>query len=73
MSHTYVSELFHCVFSTKDRRGLIPPAKQPDLWSYLDGIARKNGFKALAVGFEDEFLAFLKKHRIEYGPSQVWG
>jgi putative transposase len=24
-------------------------------------------------GFEDEFLAFLKKHRIEYDPSQVWG
>ena len=33
MSHTYVSGLFHCVFSTKDRRGLIPPTKQPDLWS----------------------------------------
>jgi hypothetical protein len=24
-------------------------------------------------GFEEEFLAFLKKHRIEYDPSQVWG
>jgi len=148
MSHTYVSELFYCVFSTKDRGGLIPPAKQPDLWSYLGGIARKNGFKALAAGgtdnhvhlllslpatmppakamqllkggsskwmndsganafawqqgygafsvgisqqagtisyirsqpehhhkrkFEDEFLAFLKKHGIEYDPTHVWG
>lgn len=59
MSHTYVSELFHCVFSTKDRRGLIPPAKQPDLWSYLGGIARKNGFKALAVGGTDNHIHLL--------------
>jgi putative transposase len=148
MSHTYVSELFHCVFSTKNRCGLIPPSKQPDLWSYLGGIARKNGFKAIAVGgtdnhvhlllslpatmplakamqlvkggsskwmndsgasnfawqegygafsigisqqadtisyirsqaehhhkrgFEEEFLAFLKKHGIEYDPSYVRG
>jgi len=148
MSHTYVSELFHCVFSTKGRRGLIPPAKQSDLWSYLGGIARKNGFKAIAVGgtdnhahllislpatmplakamqllkggsskwmndsganafawqqgygafslgisqqadtiayirsraehhhkrgFEEEFLAFLKKHGIEHDPNYVWG
>jgi REP-associated tyrosine transposase len=148
MAHTYVSGLYHCVFSTKGRRGLIPPAKQPDLWSYLGGIARKNGFKAVAVGgtdnhahlllslpatvplakaiqllkggsskwmndsgangfawqegygafsvgiaqqaetiayiqsqpehhhkrgFEEEFLAFLKKHGIEHDPSHVWG
>jgi putative transposase len=59
MSHTYVSGLFHCVFSTKARRGLIPPARQPDLWSYLGGIARKNGFKALAVGGIDNHVHIL--------------
>jgi REP element-mobilizing transposase RayT len=148
MSHTYVSELLHCVFSTKGRRCLIPLAKQSDLWAYLGGIARKNGFKAIAVGgtdnhvhllvslpatmplakamqllkggsskwmndsgengfawqqgygafsvgisqqadtisyicsqaehhhkrgFEEEFLAFLRKHGIEYDPTHVWG
>ncbi|MFZ0800419.1 MAG: transposase [Terriglobales bacterium] len=148
MSHTYVSELFHCVFSTKNRQGLIPPSKQSDLWAYLGGIAHKNGFKTIAVGgtdnhihvllslpatmplakamqllkggsskwmndsgtnlfawqagygafsvgisqqadtisyirsqaehhhkrgFEEEFLAFLKKHGIEYDPSYIWG
>jgi len=148
MSHTYVSVLLHCVFSTKGRCGLIPPTKQPDLWAYFGGIARKNGFKALAAGgtdnhvhlllslpatmpvakamqllkggsskwmndsgansfawqegygafsvgisqqsgtisyfrsqaehhhkreFEEEFLAFLKKHGIEYDPTYVWG
>ena len=144
MSHTYVSGLVHCVFSTKQRRNAIAPEKLSDLWSYLGGIARKNGFKAVAVGgtenhvhillslpatmplakamqllkggsskwmggdfawqegygaftvgisqqgntiayingqaehhrkrgFEEEFLAFLKKHGIEFDPKYVWG
>ena len=59
MSHTYVSGLFHCVFSTKERCGLIPPARQTDLWSYLGGIARKNGFKAIAVGGTDDHVHVL--------------
>jgi putative transposase len=148
MSHTYVCGLVHCVFSTKARRNAIAPEKFSELWSYLGGIARKNGIKALAIGgtenhvhillslpattplakvmqllkggsskwmndkgrgdfawqegygaftvgisqqakttayinsqvehhrgrpFEDEFLAFLKKHEIEYDPKYVWG
>jgi putative transposase len=59
MSHTYVSALFHCVFSTKGRRGLIPPARQPDVWSYLGGIARNNGFKLLAAGGTDNHVHIL--------------
>jgi putative transposase len=50
MSHTYVSNLVHCVFSTKGRRNLIASDKQAQLWSYVGGIARKNGFKAVAIG-----------------------
>ena len=148
MAHTYVSELVHCVFSTKQRLNLIPGDKQLRLWSFLGGIARKNGFKAMAVGgtqnhihallslpatlplakalqllkggsskwmnetgdgkfawqegygaftvgvsqekatiayintqaqhhanhsFEDEFVAFLKKHNIDFDPKYVWG
>ena len=148
MSHTYVSGLIHCVFSTKLRRNLIKPELQSDLWSFLGGIARKNGCKALIVGgtenhvhillslpadmplakamqlikgassrwmnethtknfawqegygaftvgisqkgdtiayiqsqpehhrkrsFEEEFIAFVKKHDVEYDPRYVWG
>jgi putative transposase len=148
MSHTYVSDLVHCVFSTKERRNLIRPEIQSDLWAFLGGIARKNGFKALIVGgtenhvhvllslpaqiplakamqliksasshwmnekhtkrfawqegygaftvgisqkedtiayirsqpehhrkrsFEEEFVAFLKKHNVDYDPRYVWG
>jgi REP element-mobilizing transposase RayT len=50
VSHTYVSELVHCVFSTKNRRNLINPVIMPDLWAFIGGIARRNQFKALQVG-----------------------
>ena len=50
MSHTYVSGLMHVVFSTKDRSNTIPADMRTRLWSFIGGIARKNGFKALAVG-----------------------
>jgi putative transposase len=148
VSHTYISGLVHCVFSTKLRRDLISPEIQPKLWAFLGGIARKNGFKALMIGgtenhlhillslqatiplakavqlvkgassrwmneehtqdfawqegygaftvgisqkddtityirsqaehhrkrsFEEEFLAFLKKHGVKYDPQHVWG
>ncbi len=50
MPHTFSSLLFHCVFSTKDRRPAISPDLQPQLWAYIGGIAREHGMKALAVG-----------------------
>ena len=50
MSHTYISSLIHCVFSTKNRRDLIAEEIQPQLWAFIGGIARKNSFKALIVG-----------------------
>ena len=40
----------HCVFSTKERRNLIPADLQPQLWAYMGGIARQHGMKAIAVG-----------------------
>ena len=50
MAHTYVSDLVHSDFSTKERRKLIAAESQEALWSFIGGIARKNGFKALIVG-----------------------
>ena len=149
MAHTYCSSLFHCVFSTKERRKIIAPELQPRLWAYMGGIARENEMRPLAVGgtddhahillslpsslpiakamreikagssrwmhetcgmkdfewqqgygafsigwtqvpvtlaylagqkehhqkhdFQAEFIAFLKKHSIEYDPRYVWG
>lgn len=149
MGHSYCSSLYHCVFSTKERRKIITPEVQDRLWAYMGGIAREHGMTALAVGgmedhthllvvipatmpvatamreiksgasrwmhqecampgfawqegygafsighsqieatvqyiagqrehhrrrdFQAEFLAILKKHRIEYDPRYVWG
>ena len=148
MAHTYISDLVHCVFSTKNRRNIISADVQNDLWAFLGGIARKNRCKALIVGgtenhvhallslpsdmplskamqlmkgassrwmnenhakgfawqegygaftvgvsqkdqtiayirgqaehhrkrsFEEEFVAFLNRHGIEYDPRYVWG
>ena len=50
MSHTYCSVLFHLVFSTKERRPIIPLDLKDRLWPYMAGLARTNRFKALAVG-----------------------
>jgi putative transposase len=150
MAHSYVSALFHCVFSTKERQKFIHEDLQERLWPYLGGIARENKMRALAIGgvedhvhlllsmpstipiakamqlikgssskwvhetfpelnefewqegygaftvgipqvpdtrryienqrehhrtktFEDEFIAFLDRHGIEYDPRYVWG
>jgi len=59
VAHTYTKLLVHCVFSTKERRGLIPQAVQPDLWAYMGGIARTNGFVAVAVGGTENHVHLL--------------
>ncbi len=38
MAHKYPNLLIHLVFSTKDRRALIPDQLRPVLWKYLSGI-----------------------------------
>jgi REP element-mobilizing transposase RayT len=50
MPHSYLSNLMHCVFSTKERRKLITPEMQQRLWPFIGGIAKENGMKALAIG-----------------------
>ncbi len=50
MSHTHAANFVHCVFSTKERRDLIPAELQPRLYAYLTGIADNLGFKILGIG-----------------------
>ena len=50
MAHTYASNFIHCIFSTKDRRALIPPARTIELYAYLGAIARSEGFDLIAAG-----------------------
>jgi REP element-mobilizing transposase RayT len=59
MQHTYICVRVHFIFSTKDRRRLIPPELQPRLWSYLAGIAHRLDAKVLAIGGLDDHAHLL--------------
>jgi REP element-mobilizing transposase RayT len=50
MAHTYASIFIHCVFSTKDRGPSIPAERASELYAYLSGIARSEGFSLIAAG-----------------------
>lgn len=50
MAHTYASNFIHCIFSAKDRRSLIPAEQKSELYAYLGGIARGEGFALIAAG-----------------------
>jgi putative transposase len=59
LSHTYVSALFHCAFSTKGRRRLITASLQERLWPFMGRIAREQGFKALEIGGVEDHVHLL--------------
>lgn len=59
MSHTYCSSLFHCVFSTKERRKTITLDVQPQLWAFMGGIVRNHKMTALAIGGTEDHVHLL--------------
>jgi len=59
MAHSFISQLMHCVFSTKERRPMITPEIQPRLFQYIGGIARENKMKLLAAGGIDDHVHLL--------------
>jgi putative transposase len=50
VAHKYPNILIHCVFSTKERKDLIPNDLLPRLWKYVAGIGRNHGIAVLAAG-----------------------
>ncbi len=50
MAHRYPNILIHCIFSTKERRDLIPLELIPRLCKYFAGIGRNHGVSVLAAG-----------------------
>jgi putative transposase len=54
MSHTYVQNLLHVVFSTKERRKLIPPDSKTKLWAYIAGVCSKEKIVPLEIGGMDD-------------------
>jgi putative transposase len=82
MSHSYVRNLMHCTFSTKDRYPLIDSNLESRLWPYLGGIARENRMKALAIGGTTDhvhallslpgMMSFAKAIQLIKGGSSKW-
>ena len=82
MPHSYVSNLIHCVFSTKERLPLITPELESRLWPYLGGIARENKMKAIAIGGTTDHvhgllslpatMSFAKAVQLIKGGSSKW-
>jgi putative transposase len=80
MSHSYVSNLMHCTFSTKERYPWIE--NDVRLWAYIGGIAIENRMKALAIGgFFDHVhsllslpstMSFAKAVQLIKGGSSKW-
>jgi REP element-mobilizing transposase RayT len=59
VSHAFVKNHIHLVFSTKDRRPIIATNIQPELWSYLAGICRNQGMAAIAINGMDDHAHIL--------------
>ena len=50
MSHTFSKLMFHCTFSTKERRSFLTPEIGSRLDRYMAGIARQKGMHLLRAG-----------------------
>lgn len=56
MSHSYVTNLMHCAFSTKERYPFIDLELEQRLWPYIGGIARVKKMKAFAIGGTNDHI-----------------
>ncbi|MBT3949215.1 IS200/IS605 family transposase [Candidatus Parcubacteria bacterium] len=59
MPNTYTSLFYHVVFSVKNRRPLISLDLKKQLYPYICGIAKKNGFYILNVNGTDDHIHIL--------------
>jgi len=58
MSHTYVQNLVHVVFSTKERRKLIPQDHRTKLWAFMAGVCSKEKILPHEIGGMDRSRSF---------------
>ena len=59
MPHTYVTNLVHCAFSTKDRANLIHADLQEPLYAYFVGIGKNLEIEILALGGTENHVHIL--------------
>lgn len=61
MGHTYSNNLFHIIFSTKDRVGLIDDSYRQELHSYLGGVTRNLDCSVLCINSVVDHVHLLAK------------
>lgn len=59
MSHTYISNLVHVVFSTSERRNLISEDMRGRLWAFMGGVARERNATAICIGGTENHVHLL--------------
>jgi putative transposase len=60
MSHSYISNHQHLVFSTKNREPFLTPVIRERLWKVMGGIMKNNGIDTITIGgYEDHCHALL--------------
>lgn len=56
MSHAYARNYVHVIFSTRERHQKLLAPIQPNLWAYIQGIARNYGIQLLAIGGTEDHV-----------------
>ncbi|HKF24291.1 MAG TPA: IS200/IS605 family transposase [Candidatus Angelobacter sp.] len=59
ISHSYLHNPVHVVFSTKERRKLISNQSQTHLWAYLAGVCKKQKIFVHEIGGMEDHLHML--------------
>jgi putative transposase len=59
LSHTSFQNVMHVVFSTKDRRRIIPAEMKERLWSYTAGICKRQNIFVHAIGGVEDHIHLL--------------
>jgi REP element-mobilizing transposase RayT len=59
MSHSYAQNTVHLIFSTKDRRKLLPKEFQPKLWAYVAGVCKNHQIEVEAIGGTEDHIHLL--------------
>ena len=59
LSHTYVQNIIHIVFSTKKRRKMIPRDMKERFWSYIAGICKHEKIFVHSIGGMEDHIHLL--------------
>lgn len=73
MAQTLVGLYIHVIFSTKNRAELITSEIEPDLFSYIGGIANNNKSKLLAANGTNDHIHLLISLSKNLGLSELIG